>query len=259
MTPWVLRLIIANVVVFALQGSGAINLEFLVYVPQWVLSRPWSVVTYMFLHGDGSHIFWNMLALFFFGTRVEMRLGAQRFLSLYFISGVTAAALSSVLSPESALIGASGGTFGVTMAFAMFWPREPIYLFGVVPIEARWLVLGYAIYSVISGLQPTGDNIAHFAHLGGYAGAYLYLTWVAKRGGVSSFRKKVDKPPIEAKRVVKLSRDQLKLDGVHALTREEVDRILDKISSQGINTLTPEEMRFLSNFAPPDDRKPPVS
>jgi membrane associated rhomboid family serine protease len=259
MSPWILRLVVANVAIFFLQSSGAINLDAFVFVPQLVLVQPWSIVTYMFLHGGGSHLFFNMLGLYFFGTRVEMRLGGQRFLWLYFISGIAGALLSFVLSPNSAIIGASGGVYGILMAFAMFWPRERIYIYGIIPIEARWLVLIYTGFSVLGGVGATGDNVAHFAHLGGFVGAFLYLTWVAKRAGISSFRQKLNKPPIEAKRVVTLSRDQLKLDGVHALTKEEVDRILDKISSDGIQSLTPEEMRFLSNFAPPDDRKPSVS
>jgi len=259
MSPWVLRLIVANVAIFFLQTSGAISFDRFVFVPQLVLVQPWSMVTYMFLHGGGSHLFFNMLGMFFFGTRVEMRLGGQRFLWLYFISGIAGALLSFVLSPNAAIIGASGGVYGIMMAFAMFWPREPIYIWGVVPIEARWLVIIYTGFSVLGGVGATGDNVAHFAHLGGFVGAFLYLTWVKKRAGISSFRQKVNSPPPEAKRVVKLSRDQLNLEGLHSLTREEVDRILDKISSQGIGSLTPEEMRFLSNFAPPDDRKPTVS
>jgi membrane associated rhomboid family serine protease len=259
MSPWVLRLIVANVAIFALQASGTLNLDKFVFVPQLVLSQPWSIVTYMFLHGGGSHLFFNMLGIFFFGTRVEMRLGPKRFLWLYFISGIGGALLSFVLSPGSAIIGASGGVYGIMMAFAMFWPREPIYIWGVVPIQARWLVMIYTAFSVLGGVGATGDNVAHFAHLGGFVGAFLYLTVVAKRAGLSSFRQKVNKPTVAAKRAVTLTKDQLNLDGVHSLTREEVDRILDKISSQGIGSLTPEEMRFLSNFAPPDDRKPTVS
>lgn len=258
MTPWILRLVVANVAIFFLQMSGAINLDAFVFVPQLVLVQPWSIVTYMFLHGGGSHLFFNMLGLYFFGTRVEMRLGGQRFLWLYFISGIAGALLSFVLSPNAAIIGASGGVYGILMAFAMFWPRERIFIYGIFPIEARWLVIIYTAMS-LWGVKAGGDGIAHFAHLGGFVGAFLYLTWVAKRAGLNSFRQKVNKPLIEPKRVVQLSRDQLKLDGVHALTREEVDRILDKISTHGIGSLTPEEMRFLSNFAPPDDRKPSVS
>jgi membrane associated rhomboid family serine protease len=259
MTPWVLRLIVANVAIYFLQVSGTLSFDRFVFVPQLVLVQPWSIVTYMFLHGGGSHLFFNMLGLFFFGSRVEMRLGGDRFLWLYFISGIAGALLSFVLSPGAAIIGASGGVYGIMMAFAMFWPREPIYIWGVVPIEVRWLVVIYTAFSVLGGVGATGDNVAHFAHLGGFVGAFLYLSWVKKRAGISSFRQKVNKPTVEAKRVVTLSRDQLKLDGVHALTREEVDRILDKISSHGIQSLTPEEMRFLSNFAPPDDRRPSVS
>src|SRR5918999_2555556 len=135
MTPWVLRLIIANAVVhLALEPRALpLPLDQLVLVPALIPYRPWTLVTYMFLHGGLSHILFNMLALYFFGSRVELRLGSRHFILLYLISGIAGGLLSLVFSPRVPIIGASGAVFGVSFAFAYFWPRERIYLWGVLP------------------------------------------------------------------------------------------------------------------------------
>jgi membrane associated rhomboid family serine protease len=261
MTPWVTRLLIANVALFALQTFlPPLFLEYLVFVPVYVFSRPWTIVTYMFLHGGLSHILFNMLGLFFFGSRVESRLGERRFITLYLISGVFGALASLVFTPRAAVIGASAGVFGVMLAFAWFWPKEKIYIWGVIPVEARLLVVITTALSLYSGFGGRGGNTAHFAHLGGYVGAWIYLWFIGRNTAQRRFQQRMNAvEPATARRVVTLRKEQLNLDGVHALTREEVDRILDKISAQGMQSLTPEELRFLSNFAPMDDRKPPVS
>src|ERR671937_234870 len=100
MTPWVLRLIIANVTMYLASMVYPVLFPLLQFVPAWVLIRPWTVVTYMFLHDPGSlsHIGFNMLALYFFGTRVEMRIGSRRFIQLYLASGIGGALLSLVFA-----------------------------------------------------------------------------------------------------------------------------------------------------------------
>ena len=259
MTPWVLRLVVANVAMFALQSFTGVFYQLFVLVPSAMLYRPWTLVTYMFLHGGLTHLLFNMLGLFFFASRVEQRLGTRRFLALYFIAGITGGLLSLPFTPNAQIIGASGGVFGVMMAFAMFWPRERIYIWGVLPVEARILVIATTAIALWSGLQG-GGGVAHFAHLGGYLGAFLYLKWIARNPAMKQFRARADAAPAEIRRAAKVTRDQLDLSGIHELTRDEVDRILDKISAEGMGSLSPEEMRFLSNFAPMDDRRtPPVS
>lgn len=256
MTPWVQRLIIANVVVFGLQVLLPGFAGAFVFSPATVLARPWTLVTYMFLHGGFSHLFFNMLGLFFFGGRVEHRIGGRDFARLYLASGVAGALLSFVLAPGAAIIGASGGVFGVSLAFAMFWPRERIYIWGIVPVEAWLLVALNTGFSVLSGFGGLGGGVAHFAHLGGYLGAWLYLQVRERTSARARFSRRVSGVPPAADRAVRRSFDQLRLDGVHALTRDEVNRILDKISAEGMGSLTAQERLFLSNFVPPDDRRP---
>ena len=254
MTPAVRTILIATIAGYFAQIVLPGVTTMFEFVPMWVLMRPWTLVTYMFLHGGLGHIFFNMLALFFFGPRVESRLGTNRFTTLYFLSGIAGALLSFVFSPNAAIIGASGAVYGVMLAFAYYWPTEQILIWGVLPVQARVLVLIYAAMSLIFIKTGGGGGIAHFAHLGGFAGAFLYLKWIERRKG--EFRRKVAAAPkVNADLAALRNVDRT---NVHALNREELDRILDKISAQGVGSLTPQERIFLSNFVPKDDR-PPVS
>jgi membrane associated rhomboid family serine protease len=258
-TPWVKRLIVANVIVFFVQATAPPNfqrtfIEPLVFVPIYVFERPWSLITYMFLHGGVMHILFNMLALYFFGPRVEERLGARRFLLLYFISGLSGAALSFWFAPSAAIIGASGALFGVMLAFAHYWPDVQIYIMGVLPLPARVAVLLMAAFSLWSGLNGSRMGVADFAHLGGFAGGWLYLQWVDRTRGSKKFRAKAT-PTVAKENLLQWKRVDPK--SVHEVNRAEVNRILDKISAKGLGSLTPQERAFLSNFVPPDDRVPP--
>ena len=255
MTPVVRALLIANVAVFFVQYTMPALTSAFVFVPRYILLQPWSIVTYMFLHGGLMHLGFNMLALFFFGPRVEERIGSRRFTILYFLSGISGAVLSFFFSPNAASVGASGAVFGVTLAFAYYWPDALIYIWGIVPVPARMMVILTTVFSLWSGFGGVGGNVAHFAHLGGYVGAYLYLKWL-DRSRASFKRQAVSAPPEAAQRLSGWrSIDKTK---IHEVNRDEVDRILDKISAQGLGSLTPQERLFLSNFVPPDDRVPPA-
>lgn len=253
MTPVVLALLIANVAAFVLQSTLPGLTDAFVFVPTLALVRPWTVVTYMFLHGDPMHLLFNMLALFFFGPRVEERILSRPFAILYFLSGITGALLSVIFSPGSPIIGASGGVFGVMLAFAWFWPHERIFIWGVVPVPARMMVIFTTIFALWSGFGGMGGGIAHFAHLGGYLGAFLYLRWLDRKR-LAFKRKATAAPPDAVRRVANYK--AIDLTRVHEVNREEINRILDKISAQGLGSLTPRETSFLSNFIPPDDNGP---
>ncbi len=256
MTPWVKRLIAANAIVFFLQLTVPGLTNSLAFVPALILVRPWTVVTYMFLHGGWLHILFNMIVLFFFGPRVEARLGPNRFVILYFLSGISGAALSFLLAPNAAIIGASAAVFGVLTVFAKYWPRELIYIWGVLPVPAFLLIALTVGYSIWSGMNGSTGGVADFAHLGGIVGGFLYVVWLDHHYGTKRFRAKATAPKQPAK---VLQWHRVDPSSIHPLNREEVNRILDKISSHGIDSLTADERVFLSNFAPPDDRIPPVS
>jgi membrane associated rhomboid family serine protease len=254
-TPIVRALLIANVAAFFLQQTLRGLADAFVFVPGLALVRPWTVVTYMFLHGDLMHLLFNMLALFFFGPRVEDRILSRPFAILYFLSGITGALLSVVFSAGSPIVGASGGVFGVMLAFAWFWPDEKIFIWGVLPVPARMLVIITTLFALWSGFGGVGGGIAHFAHLGGYLGAFLYLHWLDRKR--TRFKREATSAPPDAVRRVAGYR-AIDLARVHEVNREEVSRILDKITAQGLGSLTPQETNFLSSFVPPDDGAPKV-
>ncbi len=206
LTPIVKHLLILNILLFI-----AIHLlppQFRVMMPfnspasdyineagLHVKFQPFQIITYMFTHFDVSHIFFNMLSLYFIGPAVEMTLGPKRFFGLYMISGLTGLAAHFLvfylpylmgqtdMLPLFSVLGASGAVFGVLIAFATLYPqRELMLLFPPIPIKA-WvmaiILIGIGLYQ---GLTGTGGNIAHFAHLGGaLAGFVLARHW--KREG----------------------------------------------------------------------------
>ncbi|MGQ0646988.1 MAG: rhomboid family intramembrane serine protease [Gemmatimonadaceae bacterium] len=246
MTPVTRILLAANVGAFFLQMVQPGIVSAFVYVPALTLVRPWTLVTYMFLHGGLMHLVFNMLGLFFFGPRVEDRLGSRQFGILYFVSGIAGAVLSLALSPRSPILGASAAVFGVMLAFAYFWPREPILIWGVLPVPARVLVIITTVLALYSGFGGVRSGIAHFAHLGGYAGAFLYLKWLERSRG--AWRRRSTALPKTAARVL-TRRPVIDMTTVHEANRAEINRLLDKISAGGVTSLSPEERLFLSNFA----------
>jgi membrane associated rhomboid family serine protease len=254
-TPVVRLLLFANIGAYFLQMTQPALANALVFYPPLILSRPWTAITYMFLHGSFMHIAFNMLALYFFGPRVEARLDSRRFAWLYFLSGLSGALLSLVFARSAPIIGASAGVFGVMLAFAYFWPDAPIHIWGIIPVPARILVILTTVLAIWSGFGGARGNIAHFAHLGGYAGAFLYLKWLDRKRG--QFKRRVEAAPREiVERTLKWQ--AIDRQKVHEVNRDEVNRILDKINAQGIGSLTSQERIFLSNFVP-EDRAPPVS
>jgi membrane associated rhomboid family serine protease len=255
MTKWVRALIIANVIVFFLQQTvPGIDAAFIL-VPVYMLYRPWTLVTYMFLHGGFTHILFNMIGLYFFGPKVEARLGANRFITLYMLGGIAGGLLSYVLAPRNAILGASAAIYSVMTAYAMYWPRDRILIYFVLPMEMWLAVVIFAGIDLFGGISG-GGTTAHFAHLGGLATGFLYVKWLGASSGTRKFRSRVvEKVPEKAL----LNWRRVDPQKVHEVNRDELNRILDKINRSGLNSLTSEEKRFLMSFVPPDDRPPLVS
>jgi hypothetical protein len=151
--------------------------------------------------------------------------------------------------------------FGVMLAFAYYWPDTTILIWGIIPVPARVLVIITTVLALYYGFGGGRSGIAHFAHLGGYAGSFLYLKWIERRRG--EFRRKAEWGPGTTTRPLPRgggnARPVIDMKSVHEVNRDEVNRILDKISAHGMDALTPQERLFLSNFAPPDDKVPPPS
>lgn len=252
MTPWVARLLFLNVVMYvltlAVPGLG----DALVFVPAFLPSRPWTLLTYMFLHGSFGHIFFNMLALYFFGPRLEARIGSRRFLGLYLASGMMGGLLSFT-SPMAGVIGASGAVYGVMFGFAHYWPRDVVHIWGVLPVEVRWLVVGMTVLSLVSGFGGAGDGIAHFAHLGGFLGAWIYLRVLDRTTGARRFRAQAvptaGRPTLEPPSSTVARWSKIDREGLHPVNLEELDRVLAKIRQEGIGRLTDGEKEFLERFS----------
>jgi membrane associated rhomboid family serine protease len=245
MTPWVGRLLIANILVFFLQLSLPGASGELALVPGLLLQRPWTILTYMFAHGGVSHILFNMLSLYIFGPRVEMKLGSAYFIWLYLVSGIAGGLLSLVFTPFVQIVGASGAIFGVQLAFAKYFPRERIFIWGVIPVEARVLVIIMTGISIFGGLSG-GGRTAHFAHLGGYVGAFFFLMIMERRTPSAKWQAKVAGPKASA--IAMGDWRSIELEKVNQYNRDEVKRIIDKIEATGEGSLTSQERVFLGHF-----------
>jgi membrane associated rhomboid family serine protease len=175
-------LIVANVVVFlisAFVSEDWVNNVLGLSVGNLVgAHRYWQVVTYMFCHGGLSHIFFNMLGLYIFGVNVERRVGSREFLLFYFVvgtlSGIFSLFVYLLFGVNTLLIGASGALFGVMLAFAVFYPDAEVYVFGILPMRAPIMVLGYTAIEVFSQFFSFQSGVAHLTHLAGFGVAYLY-------------------------------------------------------------------------------------
>jgi membrane associated rhomboid family serine protease len=184
-------LIVANLFAFALQAlyGDALLVPFALWpmgdqlAPELGVTvgfRPWQLATYAFLHGNGTHLFLNMFALWMFGRDCEAVLGPARFLAMYAAAVLTAAlvqlAVASASGASYPTVGASGGVFGVLLAFGMLFPRRRVLLLiPPIPMPAWLFVTLYGVIELASGVMGTAAGIAHFAHLGGMAGAFIVL------------------------------------------------------------------------------------
>ena len=173
----------ANVVVFLIQlftanaGFGPLAL--------WPVGggfAPWQLVTYGFLHGGYSHIFFNMFAIYMFGSALEQFFGTRFYVTLYFVSvvvaGLTQIGVDALLGSPYPTLGASGGVYGLLLAFGMYFPQQRIMLlFPPVAMPAWLAVTGYAVLELVLGVTGTQQGVAHFAHLGGMVGAFAMIQW----------------------------------------------------------------------------------
>ncbi|HEV8335665.1 MAG TPA: rhomboid family intramembrane serine protease [Candidatus Polarisedimenticolia bacterium] len=217
MTPAVRALIIVNTAIFVFEGLmrlanfgglDEIFRSFFALQPSLVYGRGylWQLVTYLFLHGDLSHILINMFMLWMFGVEMERMWGAPRFLRYYFLTGVGAGVVTCFFSPESRTIGASGAIFGVMLAYGMTFPDRQILFWFFFPMKAKHFVLLLAGIELWVSSSFVSDGIGHFAHLGGMLFGYLYLKrawrlkdwiselrWKARRRRFKVFESREDK------------------------------------------------------------------
>jgi membrane associated rhomboid family serine protease len=258
LTPWVKRLLVANGVAFFITvvvGPEGV-FRWFAFAPSAVLTRPWGAITYMFLHGDFWHLFFNMLILFFFGPPLENRWGSKEFLKYYLLCGLGGVALS-FLFVSAWIVGASAAMYGLMLAFALNWPNTPIYIWGVFPVKAKWLVAFLFVASLFNAVGGAGGGVAHFAHLGGIVTGFFYLKSDWRPGQASGGRARTRR----VRRMAIVPKEDPTPHGGPSeddpevwrkgeeRVLDEVDRILDKISAHGMSSLTPEERKVLDDVS----------
>lgn len=270
-TWWVGRLLAVNAFVLLAQETvftSARLAQQLSFDSSYALQRPWTFITYMFVHGGILHLAANSLALFVFGPTVERRLGGRAFITYYFLCGIGAALFSMILHTfnlgAEPFVGASGAIVGVAFAFAQFQPDAQLMIFPLpVPVKARYMILLLAAIDV-TGLLLFNDGIAHGAHLGGLLTGVMYfvlrsLGRPADTLPLPSIRQRV---PVATRTVGAVGGQPLTASRPDVVAAEpspeaqrganeavELDRVLDKISASGIGSLTVDERRFLDAMA----------
>jgi membrane associated rhomboid family serine protease len=243
--PTVKKLIIINVVVFLVIHlfSRLPWFLFLGLVPRFVVSKLmlWQLFTYMFLHAGLWHLVINMLMLWFFGSDLERFWGSRRFLVYYLFTGVGAGLCSFLTAFHSLVpvVGASGAIFGILLAYALLFPDTIVFLFFFFPMRIRQAVFVLAGINLLGALSNPGAGMAYFAHLGGALFGYLYLKneklWQRFFNYTNLFNFRARWKENKAK---KRQLQDLEL-------KRETDRILEKISKQGMESLSRKERQTL--------------
>jgi rhomboid family protein len=238
----------------------------------------WTLVTYMFVHAWLAHLAFNMFTLWMFGPRLEQAWGTRAFVQFYLWCGLGGGIAHLLFAQHSSVIGASGAISGVLVAYALRWPDEEVYLFGVIPMKSRWLIAAMIGMNIIFALSPS-SGIDWTAHLGGMGFGWLFLKLYSLggldrvRGWVSSVPDESEDMPRAVPRTRSSMRDRARgVDEVvtrssavvlreskplqHVPKQEtpkeyaaKVNRVLDKISQQGIESLTKDERRLLEDMS----------
>ena len=239
----------------------------------------WTAFTYMFLHGSLWHLLMNMYTLWIFGPRLEHAWGSRSFALFYVWCGLGGAVFHALFGGLVPMVGASAAIFGLMLAYAMHWPRDEIYFFGVIPMRVATLVGLLAAVNLFFGVSSGSAGVAYFAHLGGFAFAFLYLK-KPQHVSIEQLRQRVspapdvpdDMTPRSSPRSSSRSRHRDEVDEIVAQSKaavakrparlgpgkrqaardakaEELDRVLDKISKHGLTSLTPAERKLLEEMS----------
>ncbi len=200
----------------------------------------WQYVTYMALHADFWHIFFNLFFFYMVGGIVERRLGTRRFTYLFLVCGIAGAIAQGLIFPDSRTIGASAGVMGAAAACALLYPDMVVLVLFIIPMKMKHFLLILVAFEIF-GASRGGNGIAYFAHLAGLAAAWLYIRYELRvaaffsnlyYGSKGRFRGFTGGP----------KSTHIEDDTTY---RTEVDRLLDKIFKQGTQSLTQEENEFL--------------
>jgi membrane associated rhomboid family serine protease len=271
-------LIAINVAIYFLQLTvvGSHNMiPALGFEARDLSSSPWTILTYMFVHGGLVHVALNMYMLYVFGPRVEHAWSAAEFTRYYLVAGFGGWVFHVVFAQSATLIGGSAAVLGVTLAYATRWPDDEVLIFGVVPLKVKWMVVLVVLVNLASGIGQNQSGIAYLAHLGGLAAGWLYLRSRSGGGALDRFKQSVsavpdapEETPRAVPRTLPRTRERANVvDEIVARSsaalarrpapepgtgerspetrRSELDLVLDKISLHGIDSLTSTEREML--------------
>ncbi len=239
------KLIIINIAIFLLQLLNfPVNNNKLIILfgllPGEVLNlKIWQIFTYMFLHGGFFHLFFNMLALLVFGLQLERLWGRKELFKYYVICGSGAAVFSFLFINQYnvPIIGASGAIFGLFLAYGLIYPNRQVIIFPIpIPIKIKYALIGLTLISLFSSFN-NNSSIAHFAHLGGIVIGFVYLKHKIFFHQLNSYLLKKD----EIKKQQKVEKLEVKIEKL----QNNVDELLEKISNQGLHSLTDKERKIL--------------
>ncbi|KER11011.1 MAG: protease [[Candidatus Thermochlorobacteriaceae] bacterium GBChlB] len=238
--PAIKLILIANVSVFVFQYFTPLRAPLMEFGALWTLDsrnfEVWQLVTYMFMHGGLFHILFNMIALWMFGAEIENYWGTQQFTIYYFTCGIGAGLCNILLTSGGyPTVGASGAVYGVLLAFGMMFPDRYIYIYFLLPIKAKYLVIIYAVLELFASFDQASSGVAHFAHLGGMVVGFIYIKVMQREFPFQSWFEKVltERQSYTAAPPPRRSQE------------DRIDEILDKISRSGYESLTSDEKRIL--------------
>jgi len=238
-SPFIKLMMITNIAIFMIQELFNLPLrEFFGLTPDRFFSEfpnlLFQPLTYMFLHADFWHVFFNMFVLWMFGTEIEFTWGKRSFAKFYILAGLSGAILTLIFQSELPVpvVGASAAIYGVLIAYWLMFPQRHVYLYFLFPIKVKWFIPAY----MLLGFLAWSPNIAHFAHLGG---AIFGLIFVKADWRIGSILRKLR----HKKHKAKFEKNLLKAEE----RMKRVDEILDKINEVGIDNISHEDRKFLDD------------
>ena len=238
-------LLIVNIIIFILiELSGQKYLLFRIFglVPSlvWSKFKIWQLFTYLFIHGGIFHIFFNMFVLWMFGKDLESQWGKMEFLLFYFVCGIGAGLITVLFSVNSIvpIVGASGAIYGLLLAYGFTYPNQMVYLYGLVPIKVKYMVLGLGAIAFFASLSASQSNVSHITHLSGMIIGLIFIYF--------NINWKVIKLWYIRMRLKGLSQQPAKQDNEEAQMKKQVDKILDKLNDSGWDSLTEQEENYLT-------------
>ena len=238
-------LLITNIVIFILMAlSGEKSFLFrsfgLVPILVWQKFKFWQLFTYLFIHGDWLHILLNMFMLWVCGQDLETQWGRNSFFLFYFVCGIGSGFITVLFDINSItpIVGASGAIYGLLVAYGFTYPNRILLLYGLFPIRAKYVVLGFGIIAFLASLSANLSNISHVTHLSGMIIGFIFICFSPYWNGIKIWYLRL-----------RLKNTKQKITNINGETeqmKQRVDEILDKLNDSGWESLTDQEEKYLT-------------